>query len=90
MIPRNVLKREHFEAAAKKLLASGVNNATMYQAMLTIDGVEHGFAPKKLVSIAFEVATGEAWPVSKFSGGDETNRFLAKFNIETKKKEGKF
>jgi len=38
-------------------------------------------APKRLVSKAFEVATGEAHPVSRFSGGYETNRFLQGFDV---------
>jgi hypothetical protein len=82
MIPRNVIKKSDVQSAAEHIVANGFpNNSTKYDAELTIDGVVHRIAPKKLVSTAFKVATGEPHPVSKFSGGYETNKFLKGFDV---------
>ena len=82
MIPRNVLKKSDIQTAAEILVNTGVaNNSTKFNAEFVIDGIKHMLAPKRLVSKAFEVATGEAHPVSRFSGGYETNRFLKGFDV---------
>ena len=82
MIPRNVVKQSDIQKAGEILVNNKVrNNSTKYDAIIGIDGVKHHVAPKTLVSKAFEVATGEAWPVSKFSGGVPTNNFLRSYNV---------
>lgn len=82
MIPRNVIKKSDVQTAAEHIVANGLpNNSTKYDAELTIDGIVHRVAPKKLVSTAFKVATGEPHPVSKFSGGYETNKFLKGLDV---------
>lgn len=79
MIPRNIINTTHVDQAAQNLIAAGArNNSTKFDVQYVHEGTEHQLAPKKLVSEAFRVATGEPHPVSKFSGGAETNRFLNK------------
>ena len=89
MIPRDVeITQQHLIDAGKKLLEEGKpSNATAFEAVIVIDGQEHGFPPKKLISYAFEQATGDKWPVSKFSGGQESHRYLGKFSVNIKKRE---
>tara|TARA_X000000950_G_scaffold227829_1_gene275085 strand:+ start:779 stop:1048 length:270 start_codon:yes stop_codon:yes gene_type:complete len=82
MIPRNVVKQSDIQKAGELLVNNKVrNNSIKYDAIIGIDGVKHHVAPKTLVSKAFEVATGEAWPVSKFSGGRPTNNFLRSYSV---------
>jgi len=79
MIPRNIINTNHVDQAAQNLIAAGEkNNSTKFDVNYYQSGKEYQLAPKKLVSEAFRVATGEAHPVSKFSGGYETNNFLNK------------
>ena len=82
MIPRNVVKHSDIQRAGEILVENKVpNNSTKYDAVIGIDGVKYYVAPKTLISKAFEVATGEPWPVSKFSGGRPTNNFLRSYNV---------
>ena len=79
MIPRNVITSDNLNTAAVQMVEAGTrNNSTKFDINFYKDGKEYQLAPKKLVSEAFRVATGEPHPVSKFSGGYETNNFLKK------------
>ena len=85
MIPKNVITRTDVEIAANSLIRSTVqNNATKFAVSLLWKGKEIKLAPKKLVSEAFRIATGESLSVKRFSGGVETNRVLEAlgFNVE--------
>ena len=82
MIPRNVISIQDVAMAAATLINQGVkNNATKYVVPLRWQGKTVQVAPKRLISEAFRVATGEAHSVKKFSGGAETNRFLEKLGL---------
>ena len=88
MIPKNVVSENDMVHSAASMVASGVkNNSTKFDAIVNLNGVTHRLAPKRLVSKAFALVTGDALPVSTFSGGIETNRFLKKLGIEVVGKE---
>ena len=73
------IRPEHVALAAEVMArAKTPNNATKYRVL--IDGV--GVAPKKVVSVAHYLATGDILSVSRFSGGVETNRFLKKRGVK--------
>ena len=77
MIPRCITDH-HIHLASRSLAeAKTVRNSTKYY-------VEHfgvKVAPKQIISLAGFLATGKAWPVSRFSGGEETNRRLRKAGL---------
>lgn len=88
MIPRNTIESNDLILASALMTTEGVsNNSTKYDAVINLNGELHRFAPKRLVSKAFELATGDPLPVSVFSGGIETNRFLRKMGITVEDKE---
>lgn len=75
MIP-DYIKREHILAAMKKIDAEGVPD--VYQSIkfdLLFSGKR--YPPKYVVSLSHLFAKGKKWSREKFSGGDETNKFLA-------------
>ena len=77
MIPKYITDY-HIRLAVRSLAeAKTVRNSTKYY-------VEHfgvKVAPKQIISLAGFLATGKAWPVSRFSGGEETNRRLRKAGL---------
>ena len=76
---KGVIRPEHVALAAEMMAkAKTPSNATKFE--VVIDGV--GVAPKKVVSMAHYLATGDILSVSRFSGGVETNRFLKKRGVK--------
>ena len=77
MIPRFITDHHILLASRSLAEAKTVCNATKYY-------VEHfgvKVAPKQIISLAGFLATGKAWPVSRFSGGEATNRRLRKAGL---------
>ena len=77
MIPKYITDH-HIHLASRSLAeAKTVCNSTKYY-------VEHfgvKVAPKQIISLAGFLATGKIWPVSKFSGGEATNRRLRRAGL---------
>jgi hypothetical protein len=69
-------------AAASLLSAGARNNATKYVVPMRWWGSIAQLAPKRLISEAFLIATGESYSVKKFSGGREANNFLRKLGFD--------
>ena len=80
MIPNKAaIRPEHIALAAHSLAqAKTPSNATKYK----VEVAGHPVAPKKIVSLAHYLATGDILSVSRFSGGSETNRFLKRRGIQ--------
>ena len=77
MIPRYITDH-HINLASRSLAeAKTVCNSTKFY--VSHFGVK--VAPKQIISLAGFLATGKAWPVSKFSGGEATNRRLRKAGL---------
>ena len=88
MIPKNVVSEKDMVLSAALMVVEGTkNNSTKFDAIVNLNGVTHRLAPKRLVSKAFGLVNGDPLPVSTFSGGIETNRFLRKVGIEVVDKE---
>jgi hypothetical protein len=49
---------------------------------------EKKYPPKHLISVAYRLWKGREWPVSKFSGGDQTNPYLIKRGFEVRHHSG--
>ena len=77
MIPKYITDH-HINLASRSLAeAKTYCNARKYY-------VEHfgvKVAPKQIISLAGFLATGKSWPVSRFSGGEATNRRLRKAGL---------
>ena len=87
MIPRKIITADHVNQAAKMIVENQIsNNSTKFDALISIGDTIHALAPKRLISKAFEVVTGEPWSVRNFSGGQESNKFLTSlgFNVTLK------
>tara|TARA_R110002020_G_scaffold393070_1_gene603344 strand:+ start:1648 stop:1983 length:336 start_codon:yes stop_codon:yes gene_type:complete len=77
MIPRFITDH-HIHLASRSLAeAKTVCNSTKFY--VSHFGVK--VAPKQIISLAGFLATGKIWPVSKFSGGEATNRRLRKAGL---------
>ena len=77
MIPRFITDH-HIHLASRSLAeAKTVCNSTKFY--VSHFGVK--VAPKQIISLAGFLATGKAWPVSRFSGGEATNRRLRKAGL---------
>lgn len=46
------------------------------------------YPPKHLISVAYRLWKGQEWPVSRFSGGDQTNPYLLKKGFEIRHHSG--
>lgn len=58
-------------------------NATKFTVKHTrTDGKTIDIAPKKIVELAHQLQFDQPLPVSKFSGGYETNNFLRRHGVE--------
>tara|TARA_B100001094_G_scaffold196078_1_gene190017 strand:+ start:613 stop:873 length:261 start_codon:yes stop_codon:yes gene_type:complete len=80
MIPNRGQIRPHHAKYAAESLAKALTptNATKFQHVVGSTPVD----PKKIVALSHYLATGVALPVSRFSGGVETNLFLSKRGIK--------
>ena len=87
MIPKNVVKTDDVMIAATMMSVSGSdNNSTKFDVLFNLNGKLHRIAPKALISKSFEMA-GSSLPVSLFSGGAESNKFLGNFGIRVVSKD---
>lgn len=87
MIPKNIIQEKDLVLASALMVVEGVeNNSRKFDAIVNLNGVLHRLAPKRLISKAFDMATGDPLPVSVFSGGIESNRFLRKMGIAVEPK----
>ena len=84
MIPnRGQIRPHHAKNAANVLAKSGTpTNATKYKHEVNFFDLIVPVDPKKIVALSHFLATGTALPVSRFSGGVETNRFLFQRGIK--------
>lgn len=81
------LERRHVLQAMETIGQQGAPdraNSTRYDVLHPDDGTP--FPPKLVVSIAAELATGEALPRTEFSGGEETNAVLRALNFSVVEK----
>ena len=77
MIPKYITDH-HINLASRSLAeAKTYCNASKYY--VSHFGVK--VAPKQIISLAGFLATGKAWPVANFSGGEATNRRLRKAGL---------
>jgi 5-methylcytosine-specific restriction protein A len=81
------MERRHILEAMDTIKRQGVPdraNSTRYDVLHPDDGTP--FPPKLVLSIAAELATGQARPRTEFSGGDTTNAVLRALNFSVVEK----
>jgi 5-methylcytosine-specific restriction protein A len=87
MIPTNIT-REHVLRAIDEIKYSGIpNDRHSVKWSVSFEGIN--YPPKYLISTANIYANGEEWSHLKFSGGDESNRFLENLEFEIIKSSSK-
>jgi 5-methylcytosine-specific restriction protein A len=80
MIPKSI-ERSHVEKAIAKILKEGIPTMRQSKRWNLING-KLELPPKYVLSIAYTFVSGKEWTPDRFSGGPETNTFLAKLGFE--------